>query len=867
MTMTVKYIFTQKQINTAAVLVLGIMVAFVLSSGWSIRQSVRKEQDAESGQLRFQSSSQKLSDASDYLTDEVRKFVVTGNLGYMKKYWKEVKITRSREKAMEAFDTSAIPEKELKLLKTAKNNSDLLISTEQRAMKLAAYSQQIPENKLDPEVRNYVLNVEDQKLSKKEAGVRAAKLVFGKDYEDDKTVISGCIKEFQQRMDRLLKNHLYEARTHTGLAVSSQTVVLSAAFVFVAAAMFFFYRLSVSPVLEHTSKIRHIEEKDTGPVLSVRGSRELRTFAEKFNQMYEKLITAGNEKSRFFSNMSHEIRTPLNSILGYETLMRDTDLSDKQEQYLDIMEEASETLLNLINQILDISKLESGKMKLEEETMRTREFFSGILDMFRYQADNKHLRLELSVDDTVPEILRADVGKLRQILLNLLSNSFKFTEEGKILLGIKASAGAGKDLLLTVSVSDTGSGIKKQDLSRIFQPFEQSGEPDGHFYGGTGLGLAISRNLAHFLGGSLEAESCEREGACFTLKLPVRKGEKSASGNHEKSPAAGREQKLALLKGRKVLLVEDNDVNRRMEGELLRKYGLITSSASRGREAVRLCQDEKFDIIFMDIRMKPLDGFQTAKEILYATKNFDTYIAAMTADVETCTIQRIYREGMKGFLAKPFSSAQLEDLLLHTCGIVLKENECNPMDKKKICLLDTSDRISDVGIRLYDELLSMFLEQHEEEFFTLSFKFTKKKLLHRLHTLKGVSGNVGASILQQKLATLEQKLKEDANTEKETGKAISEIQECFRQTKKAILTYKKGAGSYDPTVQTEEFRPDHFLMLLEEGNLDAWEVYETHSTRILSLMDAGQSEKFCSAMDCYDFERALKYFKEGMGKK
>lgn len=864
--MTLKYIFTQKQINTAAIFVLGIMVAFVLSSGWSIRQSVREEQAAESGQLRFQSSSQKLSDASDYLTDEVRKFVVTGNLEYMKKYWREVKITRSREKAMEAFEASAIPAKELQLLKTAKNNSDLLISTEQRAMKLAAYSHQIPENKLEPEVRNYVLNVEDQKLSKKEAGTLASDLVFGKEYEDEKTVISGCIKEFQQRMDRLLKKRLYEARTHTGLAVSSQTVVLSAAFVFVSAVMFFFYRLSVSPVLEYTSKIRHIDEKDTGPVLSVRGSRELRTFAEKFNQMYDKLVTAGNEKSRFFSNMSHEIRTPLSSILGYEALMRDTELSEKQEQYMDIMEEASETLLNLINQILDISKLESGKMKLEEETVRSREFFSGILDMFRYQTNNKQLRLELSVGETVPEILQTDTGKLRQILLNLLSNSFKFTEKGQILLSIQATE-TEEDVLLTVIVSDTGCGIKKQDLSRIFQPFEQSGELNGHFYGGTGLGLTISRNLAHFLGGSLEAESREREGSCFTLKLPVRKGEKSVSVNQGNRPWDGREQNLSLLRGKKVLLVEDNDVNRRMEEELLRKYGLIISSVCRGRDAVRLCQDEKFDMIFMDIRMKPLDGFQTAKEILYATKNFDTYMAAMTADVEAVTIQRIFREGMKGFLPKPFSSAQLEDLLLHACGATQRENECKPMDEKRRCLLDTADRISEVGRPLYDELLSMFLEQHEEEFFSLSFKLTKKKLLHHLHTLKGVSGNVGANILQQKLAALEQKLKEDTCAEIEAEKEISEIRKCFRQTKEAALTYKKSATSYKTTGQTEEFRPDHFLALLEEGNLDAAQIYETHSTRILGLVDAGQTEKFCSAMDCYDFEAALKYLKEGMDEK
>ncbi|MBS7007314.1 ATP-binding protein [Anaerostipes sp.] len=862
--MTSNYIFSQKQINTAAVIVLGLMVAFVLSSGWSIRQSVQKEQDAESGQLRFQNSSQKLSDTSDYLTEEVRKFVVTGKLTYMKNYWREVKITKSREKAMEAFDASSVPAKEIQLLKTAKNNSDLLISTEQRAMKLAAYSHRIPEEMLNPEIQNYVLNVEDKKLNRKMAGVLASELVFGKEYENEKDVIASAINEFQQRMDHKLKNRLYEARIRTGLAVNSQTAVLGSAFIFVAAAMFLFYRLSVAPVLEYTSKIRHIEETDTESVLPVKGSRELRIFAERFNQMYERLSAAGKEKSRFFSNMSHEIRTPLSSVLGYEMLMRDTDLSEKQEQYLDIMEQASETLLNLINQILDISKLESGKMKWEYETVKTREFFSGILDMFRYHAKNKNLLLRISIDDAVPETLCIDAGKLRQILLNLLSNSFKFTREGEIMLRIKASESAGEKFFLEASVSDTGCGIKKQDLARIFQPFEQSGEPDGHFYGGTGLGLTISRNLAHFLKGTLEAESNEGKGSCFTLTIPINKGEIPELKSCGKSPDSEKKQLLFQLKGKRVLLVEDNDVNRKMEEELLKKYGLTAFSVSRGRDAVRMCQDEKFDIIFMDIRMKPLDGFQTAKEILYATKNFDTFTAAMTADVESATLQRIFQEGMKGFLPKPFSSVQLENILLQAFRPDCPQQEKPQTDKKDLSLLDTQERITEIGHALYNQLLSMFLTQHEKEFYSLTPKLSQEKLLHCLHTLKGVSGNIGARLLRKKLAALEQQLKEDTITDKKTEKAISEIQDCFKQTKEAILTYKESAASENLPLPSEEFRADKFLKLLEESDLAASEIYEAHKPYILGLMSSGQKEKFSSAMDCYDFEKAVKYFKEGM---
>lgn len=862
--MTVKYIFSQKQINCIALLLIGIMMIFVLSSGWSIKQSVRKEQGSESVQLKFQRSSQTLSDTSDYLTDEVRKFVVTGELKYMKNYWQEVREKKTREAAIASFQSSDIPSRELQLLKTAKNNSDLLILTEIRAMKLAAVSYNIQKNRLDPSVRGYVLNVEDKQLGQAEAGRRAAELVFGTEYESEKSVILSAISEFQQHLDRRLRKNLYEARKQTGRTVEYQAAALSAAFSFISAVLFSFYRFSVSPILEHTSRIRHMGEKRNKSLLTVKGTRELRIFAEKFNQVYDSFLKAGDEKSRFFSNISHEIRTPLNSIIGYEVLMRDTQLTERQEQYLDIMKDSSETLLNLINQILDISKVESGKMRIEEEHFKSRDFFSGILDMFLYGVKNKQVLLSLSVDDTVPDTLYADAGKLRQILLNLLSNSLKFTDEGEIHVqaGFRETV---KDLpVLIVSVADTGCGIRREDLQRIFQAFEQSGETAGRLYGGTGLGLTISKSMAEVLGGKLTVQSKENKGSCFTLEIPVKKGKAPVSAGSEKNPWTAQGQALTLLQGKKVLLVEDNAVNQKMEAELLKKFGLHVTCASRGRDAIRMAQDEKYDMIFMDIRMKPLDGFQTAKEILYTTKNFDTFVAAMTADVESATIQRIFREGMKGFLPKPFSLAQLEKILLLSCRAGSDEVEkYQPVTESKNSLLNMEDRIEELGTSLYEQLLIMFLKQHQTEFSSLSPELSERQFLHLIHTLKGVSGNIGAEVLQHKLYLLEQKLKRADLKPNQTGSDISDIKLCYEKTRKEILKYLQDACQEEENVM-EGFELDTFITYLRDADMEALEIYEKHTSQILNFVDPKQTKKFEASMECCDFIKAYECLEEGM---
>lgn len=860
--MTHKYSFSQKQINGIALLLLGIMMTFILFSGYSIKQSVRQEQASESIQLQFQKSSQKLSDASDYLTEEVRKFVVTGNPNYMERYWKEVNKTKSREEAISSFSASSLPVRELQLLKTAKNNSDLLISTEIRAMKLASYSHDVPKDRMEPAVKNYVLNVADQQLGKDQAGKLAANLVFGSEYESQKTIISGSIKEFQQHMDSRLKRRLYQARNRTGQAVEYQTAALSVSFFFVAAVLFIFYRFSVSPILEHTAKIRTMGDKVPPVFLSVKGSRELRVFAQKFNQMYEGLLKAGNEKSRFFSNMSHEIRTPLNSIVGYEILMRDTKLTRKQEQYLDIMREASETLLNLINQILDISKYESGKMKKEERDFPSREFFQGILDMFRYRINDNKVALNLTVKEEVPWILRTDSGKLRQILLNLLSNSMKFTEEGEIHVCVSISQSPGQELLLRVSVSDTGIGIRKEDLSRIFQAFEQSAEVSGQTGRGTGLGLTISKDMAEFLGGTLRAESKEGSGSRFILEIPVHRISMSGTECFAGRKQQERKADLSLLNGRKVLLIEDNDVNRMMAEELLKKFGLHIHTASRGRDAIRLAQEEKYDVIFMDIRMKPLDGFQTAKEILYATKNYDTSIIAMTADVESSTIQRIFREGMQGFLPKPFSMSQLQKALLDSFGILTKEQVPVLEERKTSVCLNADGRTAELGAPLYKQLVSMFITHHEKEFLILNQELPHKQLLHLLHTLKGVSGNIGAELLQEKLILLEKDLNHQNLGKEEKEQNISDIKSCYNQTKKAIIAYLDTVETKPIICPSQLFDKKKFVELMESSDLEAAEMYEKHTSLVLSLVMPLQRDTFRQAMESYDFQQALNFLSE-----
>ena len=368
---------------------------------------------------------------------------------------------------------------------------------------------------------------------------------------------------------------------------------------------------------------------------------------------------ANRLKSEFLANMSHELRTPLNAVLGFtQLLLGDGTLSVDQRDKIRIISRSGEHLLGLINDILDISKIESGKAELNDTVCNLPQFLKEIYEMFSVRCEKKSLNFELEILDDLPEYVEVDIGKLRQILINLIGNSVKFTKDG----GIAILAGIEGDKL-RFAVTDTGCGIEGADLERILEPFVQSSA--GENEGGTGLGLAISSRYIKMMGGELSIKSELGKGSTFSFTIAYRKSDRVPQEGQGASSA------LSVVNGEspRVLIVDDKILNRDILRQMLEKSGFTVSEAADGREAVEKNRLDKPDIIFMDIRMPVMDGYEAVAAIRAEGGGRSPVIFALTASAFIHDEQKIMSSGFDGYLAKPFKISSLYALIEAKTGI------------------------------------------------------------------------------------------------------------------------------------------------------------------------------------------------------
>ncbi|MEE4378356.1 MAG: ATP-binding protein [Candidatus Competibacteraceae bacterium] len=488
---------------------------------------------------------------------------------------------------------------------------------------------------------------------------------------------------------------------------------------------------------------------------------------------------ASQAKSQFLANMSHEIRTPINAIQGLLYLAQQDNLPPKLRAQLTKMEHSAHSLLTVINDILDFSKIEVGHVELEITPFDLYAVLDRTRSVVGFRAVEKGLMLEFHEEAQVPKYLRGDPDRLGQVLLNLVGNAVKFTEQGEVEVSVRAIAQSPEQTILEFSVRDTGIGITPEQHDKLFQLFSQADSSITRRFGGTGLGLAISQRLVEMMGGRIEVTSNAGQGSVFRFT--------AAFGHAEASEVKSTEEPIldlegtTKLRGARVLLVEDQPLNQEVAGEILLQAGLKVQFANNGQEAVQKVQANPsgFDVVLMDLQMPVLDGYQATRQLRADPRCAELPIIAMTANVLSGERERCLAAGMNDYLAKPIdvpamyrtlqhwvkhapvnAEATVVDSATETDTLPPQNNNVGSSLPEAMTGFDLAAGLRRVGGNeaLYRRLLVQFPARYGAVLSTLRTALNNgdnEQAIQQAHALAGVAGNLSAVVLEQAMRRLE----------------------------------------------------------------------------------------------------------------
>lgn len=494
-------------------------------------------------------------------------------------------------------------------------------------------------------------------------------------------------------------------------------------------------------------------------------AEEAKHKAETATRKAEDAVKA---KQQFLSNMSHEIRTPMNAIIGFTKVLQKTNLSIKQKEYLAAIKTSGDALIVLINDILDLAKVDAGKMTFEQIPFKLSQSISAMLHLFEIKIQEKNIKLIKEYDNNIPEVLIGDPVRLHQVIINLISNAVKFTNKGTITVGVHLLNEDEEKVTIEFAVADTGIGISTDKLEKIFETFHQASSGTSRLYGGTGLGLAIVKQLVEPQGGIISVKSKVDEGSVFSFILSFQKT------NGEATFEIGTTEPGPELKDIKILVVEDIALNQLLMKTILNDFGFERDIAPDGKIAIKMLQAKSYDIILMDLQMPEMNGFE-ATEYIRNTLHSKIPIIALTADVTTADLAKCKAVGMNDYIAKPVDEKLLYNKIV---GLVKKmahakaNGHTKTVDEKlknlKCINLSFLNQHTKSDPKLMMEMISLYLEQtpplvdamkksmQEQDWITL------QSAVHKMipsFSIMGISAD---------FETMAKKIQSYANTKQET---------------------------------------------------------------------------------------------------
>ncbi|MCK7583002.1 MAG: PAS domain S-box protein [Chromatiales bacterium] len=656
------------------------------------------------------------------------------------------------------------------------------------------------------------------------------------------------------------------------------------------------YETFKAPILDDTGEVLGT----VGFARDIRPQREMEAELERRAELAESAVRA---KSAFLANMSHEIRTPMNAILGLAHLLRRELVDPANINRLDKIESAARHLLTVINDILDLSKIEAGKLKLSEEDFSVPMLIDQVSSLILDEARAKGLTLKVELDPELPW-MRGDVTRLRQALLNYASNAVKFTHTGFVAIHVRLLERNADGLIVRFEVEDTGIGIPTDKQSKLFQSFEQADTSTTRRYGGTGLGLAITAQLARMMGGDAGADSVAGQGSTFWFTVRLKPGQPGLLVTHAHRLAAESEMRDRCA-GARVLLAEDNPINREVALELLNSVGLHVETAENGQVALEMAATEDYDLILMDVQMPLMDGLSATRAIRALPSWRDKPILALTANAFEEDRRACLESGMNDFVPKPVEPLDLFDALLRWLPERPEASRTNapgstastapgpetPQTPRGSSGVRRADLLAAIrvlpGIDLRQGLAS--LRGSQEKYLSLVDRFVgshaddPKRLAEALanrdgeglarlaHGLKGVAGTLGLVAIAEQAKALEVVRRPEGFDDPDgLVEAIEAIDQALLSLRNAIeqsQPSERAEPVLDTTFDPEQARAllDELAGLLGEDNALALSFYQRESSRFAMLMPDERSE-LEHLIARFDFESALELVEVARGR-